>query len=48
MADSHREKRLNDKAEAYLKNLKIPPEIEPETRQLVKKMISHECFANAE
>lgn len=48
MANSQRETKLNDKAEAYLKNLKIPPEIQNETRQLVKKMIAHECFGNPE
>ncbi|XP_044258158.1 aurora kinase C-like [Tribolium madens] len=37
---------INLMAEQYLKTLKIPPEIEKPTTELVKKMMSHECYAN--
>ncbi|XP_063901899.1 aurora kinase B-like isoform X2 [Zophobas morio] len=33
-------------AEEYLKNVQIPPEIEEPTINLVKKMMSHECYGN--
>lgn len=40
--------KLKERAEAHLKSLKIPREIEDDARQLVQSMLSHESFGNPE
>lgn len=48
MIQVQKEKKLKDRVEAHLKTLKIPKEIENDVREMVKNMLSHECFGNSE
>ncbi|KAJ3634037.1 hypothetical protein MTP99_010947 [Tenebrio molitor] len=41
-------KESEDLANHYLKDCKIPPELQEPTSALVKKMVSHPCYANPE
>lgn len=48
MALALKEKKLNERVEAYLKTLDIPKELECDVRRLTHSMFSHEAFGNSQ
>lgn len=48
MSVARKEKKLEERVEAHLRTLKIPRELEDETRNMIRIMMSHPCFGNTE
>lgn len=48
MSASQKERKLGERVEAHLRTLKIPRELEDETRIMIRSMMSHPCFGNTE